>query len=355
MTNGSTAVSRGPYGQTLDGTDVEIFTLTGPLIRVKIISYGARVTSIETPDAAGERSNVVLGYADLDGYLHDKSYFGALVGRLANRLARGTFTLNGKSFQVPVNNGGNVLHGGKISFAQRVWTAEIIPGGVAMTLHSPDGEMGFPGNLTVACRYTLEAMALRIEIEATSDADTVVNLTNHAYFNLSGEGNGTVIHQEATIHADAIVPVNADQIPTGDFQDVAGTPFDFRSPQRIGARIDTPGNEQLAGAGGYDHTYVLQGEAGTLREAAKVFDPLSQRVLTVETTQPGVQFYTGNSLTGGTIGSNGKIIERRGGLCLETQHFPDSPNQPTFPSTVLKAGETFRETTIYRFSVRSQS
>ena len=252
---------------------------------------------------------------------------------------------------MPVNNGVNALHGGTTSFAQKLWTAHEIADGVEMTLVSPDGDMGFPGTLTVHCRYTLEGSALHLDIKATTDKATVLNLTNHSYFNLSGEGNGTILHDTVQIDADQYVPVDATQIPTGTLAPVAGTPFDFRTPHVVGDRIDTPGNEQLKTGGGYDHTWVLNGKPGTLREAAKVVDPQSGRTLTVSTTQPGVHFYSGNSLTGKDVGSNGKVIANRGGLALETQRFPDSPNHPAFPTVLLKPGQTFHETTVFAFGV----
>jgi aldose 1-epimerase len=234
-----------------------------------------------------------------------------------------------------------------------VWTAHEVPNGVAMILVSPDGDMGYPGALTVTATYTVDGSSFHVDIKATTDKETVLNLTNHSYFNLSGEGNGTVVHNEVQIDANQYVPVNDTQIPIGEFAPVEGTPFDFRAPHIVGQRIDTPGDHQLELGGGYDHTLVVRGVPGTLREAATVVDPHSGRTLTVETTQPGVHFYTGNSLPGTYAGSNGKVIERRGGLCLETQHFADSPNHPSFPSTSLKPGETFHETTVFTFGVNA--
>ncbi len=347
----SAEVRHASFGTTADGKPVEVYTLTSPKLEVKIITYGARVISIDAPDRNGKRDDVVLGYKDIAGYEGDTSYFGSVVGRFANRIAKGQFTLDGKQYQVPVNNGPNSLHGGTTSFAQRVWMGKAIPDGVEMTLVSPDGQMGYPGTLTVHCRYTLQGSSLKLDITATTDADTVVNLTNHSYFNLSGEGNGTILHDRLTINADRYVPVDKTLIPTGELTPVAGTPFDFRTPHVIGDRIHTAGDQQLAFGEGYDHTWVLNGTPGTLREAAKVVDPLTGRTLTISTTQPGVQFYTGNQLTGTFAGSNGKIIERNGALCLETHHFPDSPNQPSFPSTELKPGQQFHETTVFTFGI----
>lgn len=344
-------VTKASFGSTKDGKPVEVYTLKDADVEVKVITYGARVISIETPDRTGKRDDIVLGYKDIAGYEGDKSYFGSIVGRFANRLAKGQFKLNGKSYSVPVNNGPNSLHGGTTSYAQRVWTGKAVPNGVELTLVSPDGEMGYPGKLTVHCRYTLQGKSLKLDITASTDADTVVNLTNHSYFNLSGEGNGTVLHDRLTLNADKYVPVDKTLIPTGELKPVAGTPFDFRTPHVIGDRIDTAGDQQIAFGEGYDHTWVLRGPAGSLHEAAKVEDPQSGRTLTVSTTQPGVQFYTGNQLTGKLAGSNGKTIERRGALCLETHHFPDSPNHPSFPTTELKPGQTFHQTTVYTFGV----
>ena len=344
-------VRHASFGTTSDGKPVEVYTLTSSKLEVKIMTYGARILSLEAPDRSGKRDDIVLGYKDLAPYENDKTYFGSIVGRFANRLAGGKFTLDGKQYQVPKNDGPNSLHGGTVSFAQRVWTGKELPNGVEMTLVSPDGEMGFPGTLTVHARYVLQDDALRLDITASSDADTIVNLTNHSYFNLSGEGNGTILHDKLMINADRYLPVDKTLIPTGELKPVAGTPFDFRTPHVIGDRIDTKGDQQLAFGIGYDHTWVLNGTPGTLREAAKVEDPQTGRTLTITTTQPGVQFYTGNHLPGNFAGSNGKNIDYRGGLCLETHHFPDSPNQPSFPSTMLKKGGQFHETTVYTFGV----
>ncbi len=344
-------VRHASFGTTSDGKPVDVYTLTSPVLEVRIMTYGARILSIEAPDRNGKRDDIVLGYKDLASYEKDTTYFGSIVGRYANRLAGGTFTLDGKQYQVPLNDGPNALHGGTTSFAQRVWTGKEIPNGVEMSLISPDGEMGFPGTLTVHARYVLHGNALRLDITATSDADTVVNLTNHSYFNLSGEGNGTILHDRLTLPADRFVPVDKTLIPTGELKPVAGTPFDFRTPHVVGDRIDTQGDEQLAFGIGYDHSWVLNGAPGTLHEAAKVEDPQTGRTLTVATTQPAVQFYTGNHLPGNFAGSNGKNIDYRGGLCLETHHFPDSPNQPSFPTTELKKGQQFHETTVWTFGV----
>lgn len=344
-------VQKAAYGTAKTGEAVEMYTLRSASVQVQVITYGARITSIEAADRTGKRENIALGFSTLAGYEADTSYFGSLVGRYANRLAKGQFTIAGKVYQVPTNNGPNALHGGPLSFAQKVWTAHDVAGGVEMSLVSPAGEMGFPGTLTTHVRYTLQGASLHIDIRATTDAETVVNLTNHSYFNLSGEGNGTIVHDRIRLDSDEFVPADATQLPTGKLTPVAGTPFDFRTAHVIGDRIDTAGNEQLSGAGGYDHTWVVRGKAGTLREAAMAIDPHSGRTLTVATTQPGVQFYTGNSLKGSNVGPGGRSYVRRGGFCLETQHYPDSPNQPQFPSTLLKPGQTFHETTVFTFGV----
>jgi aldose 1-epimerase len=346
------AVSRAPFGALPDGTKVEVYTLASPEMEVRVTPYGARIVAIRVKDRAGKMGDVVLGHNSVAEYAiaEGNPHFGGVPGRYANRIAKGRFTLDGKAYQLPINNGENTLHGGTVGFDRHVWTAKENANGVEMTLVSPDGDQGFPGTMTAHVRYTVAGSALRIDYSATTDKATVVNLTNHAYFNLSGEGNASVVDEVVTIDADRYTPVDAGLIPTGELAAVAGTPLDFTKPRRIGDRIDAE-NAQLKVAGGYDHTWVLRGKAGELREAARVFDPASGRVLTVKTTEPGVQFYTGNHLTGALTGKSGAKYPRRSGLCLETQHFPDSPNHPEFPSTVLRPGETFRSTTEFVFSV----
>jgi aldose 1-epimerase len=345
-------VTKASFGTTKDGKSVELYTLKDADLEVKIMTFGARIQSVVTPDKNGQKADVVLGHPDIAGYEADKStYFGAVVGRYGNRIAKGQFTIAGKSYQVPVNNNGQSLHGGTDGFDQRVWTAKVIPNGVEMTLVSPDGDQGYPGTLTAHVRYTLQGHDLHLDYSATTDKPTVTNLTNHSYFNLAGEGNGTILNQQITINADRYTPVDSVLIPTGNLPAVAGTPFDFRTPHAIGERIDAT-NDQLKIAGGYDHNWVLNGANGTLKVAAKVVDPTSGRTLTVSTTQPGVQFYTGNFLVDGAItGTSGKKYARRGAFCLETQHFPDSPNHPAFPTTLLKPGETLHTTTVFSFGV----
>ena len=344
-------VTKASFGTAKDGKPVEIYTLTDADIEVKVITYGARIQSIMAPDRTGKRADIVLGFSDITGYEGDNPYFGAVVGRYGNRLAKGEFKIDGHDYHVPINNNGQSLHGGLIGFDKLVWTAKPVPNGVEMTLVSPDGDQGYPGKLTAHVRYTLHGHNLRLDYSATTDKPTVTNLTNHSYFNLAGEGNGTILQQTVMLNADRYTPVNASLIPTGELTPVAGTPLDFRTPHIVGDRINAE-NEQLKIAGGSDHNWVLNGANGTMKVAAKAVDPASGRSLTVSTTQPGVQFYTGNFLVDGAItGASGKPYLRRGAFCFETQHFPDSPNQPAFPTTLLKPGETLHTTTVFAFGV----
>jgi aldose 1-epimerase len=345
-------VSKQPAG-TADGKPVDLYTLQDGKITVRILTYGGIVTSIETPDSKGTSANIVQGFDSLDGYVQtgNKPYMGAIIGRYANRLAGGTFKLNGKTYNVPKNDGNNALHGGKIGFNKKVWTAKEINDGVELTYVSPNGEEGFPGALTTTVRYTLVGNELRIEYSATTDADTVLNLTNHSYFNLKGQGDGDILGQEMKIYAKRYTPVDANLIPTGELAPVAGTPFDFLKSTVIGSRIDAD-NEQLKLAHGYDQNWVLDNDGKKVGLAAEAYDPSSGRVLEVLTDQPGIQFYTGNFLDGTVTGTGGKVYKRRYAFCLETQHYPDSPNHPKFPTTELKPGETFHSVTIYRFSAR---
>ena len=349
------AVTKAAFGTAPDGRAVDIYTLKSDVMEARIMTYGARIVSIDTPDRDGKKADVVLGYNSLDGYVTGpNSYFGAIVGRYGNRIAHGSFKLDGKTYQIPKNDHGiNTLHGGNIGFDKLVWQGREIPDGVEMTLVSRDGDQGFPGTLTAHVRYTLHHNALRIDYSASTDKDTVVNLTNHSYFNLSGEGNGTILHDEITIPADKYTPIDAGLIPTGELAPVEGTPFDFRKPHVIGARIND-NNEQLKLAGGYDFNWVLRGPNGETKTAARVYDPASGRVLTVTTTEPGVQFYTGNFLDGAAIGRSGKPYVKHGALCLETQHFPDSPNHPAFPGTELKPGVARHSTTTFTFTTHAK-
>jgi aldose 1-epimerase len=343
-------VQAADWGTTDDGKTVTLYTLSDSDLTVKLTNFGAHVVAIEAPDRKGVRADVVLGYKDFAGYQHEnKTYFGAIVGRYGNRIAKGAFTLDGQTYQVPTNNNGNALHGGTVGFDRKLWDAKQLSNGVEFTLVSPDGDMGFPGTLTAHVTYTLEGRSLKIEYSATTTKPTVVNLTNHSYFNLGGEGSGTILGELLMINADRYTPIDAGLIPTGKLPSVAGTPFDFRKPTAIGARIGVE-NEQLKLAGGYDHNFVLNGGPG-LHLAAKVEDPKSGRTLTVTTTQPGVQFYSGNFLDGTLTGASGVKYEQHAGFCLETQHFPDSPNHPAFPSTELKPGQTMHSTTVFTFGV----
>lgn len=335
---------------TPDGNAVEIYTLKSDAVEVRILTYGARIDSIKTADRDGKIADIALGHDDLAGYIADKdTYCGAIVGRFGNRIAKGKFLLDGHEYTLPVNNGVNSLHGGLVGFDSLVWGAKEVPGGVELTLVSKDGDEGYPGTLTVQARYTLQHESLRIDYTATTDKATVTNLTNHVYFNLSGEG--TILGEEIMLNADKFVPLDPTQIPLGDLAPVEGTPMDFRTSTAIGKRINEP-VEQLTLGGGYDHTWVVKGSAGAENFAAKVHDPKTGRVLTVTTTEPGIQFYTGNSIPPGLKGKNGAVYQRNSGFCLETQHYPDSPNQPQFPTTVLRPGETLRSATTFTFSVQ---
>jgi aldose 1-epimerase len=344
-----------PFGETAGGTAVELFTLRNRQgVEVKITNYGGIVTSFIAPDGNGKMGDVVLGYDNLAGYLHSSPYFGALIGRCANRIAKGKFTLDRQEHSLAINNGPNALHGGIKGFDKVVWTPKVVrtPDGAALELTylSKDGEEGYPGNLCVKAVYTLmEDSGLRLEYTATSDKPTIVNLSQHSYFNLAGKGD--VLGHEVMIKADAFTPIDNTLIPTGELRPVEGTPFDFRQPMRIGARINND-DEQLKFGKGYDHNWVLAKPKGKLDLAASVYDPVSGRVLEVFTSEPGMQFYTGNFLNGSITGKGGWTYQFRNGFCLEPQHFPDSPNHPEFPSTVLRPGEEYHHTIIYRVGVR---
>ncbi len=324
-------------------------------MEVAITNFGAIVVALKAPGRGGQFADVVLGFDSLDGYLKEHPYFGAIIGRYGNRIAKGRFKLNGVEYKLATNNGENHLHGGIKGFDKVVWAARDVstPQAPALELRytSKDGEEGYPGNLDVTVIYTLtEGNELRIDYSATTDKDTVVNLTNHSYFNLAGEGNGDILGHEMMINADAFTPVDAGLIPTGELKKVEGTPFDFRKPAAIGARINAD-DPQIRYGKGYDHNFVLNRKGGGLELAARVAEPKSGRVMEVLTTEPGIQFYSGNFLDGSVKGKGGKAYQHRYGFCLETQHFPDSPNKPNFPSTVLKPGGKYQTTTVYRFSV----
>jgi len=346
------------FGTTEDGKAVELYLLTNANgMAAAIANYGGALVSLKVPDRAGRLADVVLGYDNLDGYIKDKAFLGVLVGRYANRIAHGKFTLNGTTYTVSKNDGENSLHGGAKGFGKRVWTAKDVSGAAGEALElsyvSKDGEEGYPGALSAKVVYTLtDRNELKIDYTATSDKDTVVNLTQHSYFNLAGQGNGDILGHQLLLQADRFTPVDQTLIPTGELLSVSGTPLDFTKATPIGARIDQD-HTQLKFGQGYDHNWVLKdGTAGGLSLAAEVYEPGSGRVLQVLTTQPGIQFYSGNFLDGSIRGKEGKVYNRRYGFCLETQHFPDSPNHPTFPSTVLKPGQQYRSTTVFKFSAR---
>jgi aldose 1-epimerase len=350
------SIEKATFGRA-DGRDIELYTLTNAHgVEVRIMTYGATIVSLKTPDRAGRLQNIVLGFESLAPYLAGVPYFGATVGRYANRIAGGRFALDGKTYQLTRNNGPNTLHGGARGFDKRIWTAEPQPGanevGLRLTYVSPAGEEGFPGELTAHVTYRLQSDdTLAIEYEARTTAATPVNLANHAYFNLSGDLHTPILGHELTIAAGRFTPVDATLIPTGELRPVTGTPFDFRMPQAIGSRIDAA-DEQLRLGHGYDHNWVLDGHDPTTPVLAAVLsDPASGRTLRIRTTQPGLQFYSGNFLDGKPSGS-GTVFAHRTGLCLETQHFPDSPNHPAFPGTILRPGDTYSEKTLLVFSAR---
>ena len=352
---GKSGVTRAPFGKLPDGTAVESFTLRNARgMEVRAITYGAIIVSLRVPDRAGKFDDVVLGHDDLAGYLAKPSYFGAVVGRYGNRIAKGRFTLDGKTYTLATNNGPNHLHGGVKGFDKVVWKGEpASAGGASVTFSytSRDGEEGYPGTLSARVTYTLtDKDELRFQYAATTDKATPVNLTQHSYFNLAGAGHDILGH-ELTIDADRFTPVDATLIPTGKLAPVSGTPFDFRKPTAIGARIGQD-DEQLRFGGGYDHNYVLNRTGDGLVHAVRLVDPSSGRTLDIQTTEPGVQFYSGNFLDGTVKGKGGVVYAHRSGLCLETQHFPDSPNQPAFPSTIVRPGKEYRSETVLTFGVR---
>jgi aldose 1-epimerase len=348
----ATKSTQSEFGKMPDGTAIQIFTLTNQDgVQAKITNYGGIVVSLTVPDRKGAMADVVLGFDSLAGYLANAGpFFGALIGRYGNRIGHARFSLDGVEYQLDKNNGANSLHGGARGFDKRVWTPRLLTdGGLALTYLSKDGEGGYPGNLTVTVTYHLtDANELKIDYAATTDKDTVVNLTNHAYFNLKGAGSGDVLGHQVTLNADRFTPVDSGLIPTGELRSVNSTPFDFRKATPIGARIEQ-NDEQLKLGQGYDHNWVLNKSGAALSLAARVEEPESGRVLEVYTTQPGIQFYTANFLDGSIKGKGGKAYGRRSAFCLETQHFPDSPNKKEFPSTVLKPGQKFVSTTVYRF------
>ncbi len=337
-----------PYGRLDDGTEILCFSLASAGLRARILTYGAVIAALETPDAQGDWANVVLGLDSLEGYVHRSPHFGAVPGRFANRIAHGRFTLDGVTYQLTCNDGPNTLHGGPTGFGHRAWTAVSSSAGhVALRYVSQDGEEGYPGTLTTTVTYTAKAGDLRIDYRAETDRPTVLNLTNHSYFNLAGEGSGDVMGHLLQIEADHFTPIDPTGIPTGEVRPVAGTPFDFRIPQPIGACI-READDQLQRARGYDHNWMLRPGPG-VHPAARLHHPGSGRTLQVLTDQPGVQAYSGNMLTGALAGPSRRIYRPGDAVCLETQHVPDSPNQPTFPSTVLRPHQVFTSSTVFRF------
>jgi aldose 1-epimerase len=349
--------ARSTFGTTRDGKAVEMFTLTNAAgIEIHAITYGGIITSLKTPDRSGQMADIVLGFDKLDGYVGNPPppFFGAIIGRYGNRIAKGQFTLDGKTYKLATNNGPNHLHGGNVGFDKVVWAAEPLrdANGIAFTRTSPDGEEGYPGNLRVRVTYTLtDRNELVVDYSATTDKPTPVNLTQHSYFNLGGDGSGDILGHQLTINADRYTPVNDALIPTGTLAPVQGTPFDFRKATPIGARINQD-DPQLKNGKGYDHNWVLSREGNGLQLAARVLEPKSGRTLEITTTEPGLQFYSGNFLDGTITGKGGHVYKHRSGLCLETQHFPDSPNQPSFPSTILQPGKEYRSRTVFTFGVQ---
>jgi aldose 1-epimerase len=357
---GKMSIKAEPFGRTADGQEVQIVTLTnGNGLAARITNYGGILVSMKTPDRKGKMGDIVLGFDNLDGYLKPHPCFGTIIGRYANRIGGARFTLDGKEYKLAANDGENTLHGGKKGFDKVVWKIEkaqakddpsaVLGAGRAelrMSYISKDGEEGYPGNLMCVVTYALTAdNKLEMKYEATTDKPTVVNLTNHAYWNLAGQGSGDVLGHELMINSDEYTAVGKGNIPTGEMKSVKGTPLDFARPQAVGLRIKETN-------GGYDNNYVLKGKVGKTRLAARVYEPTSGRVMEIETTEPGVQFYTSNGLDGTLKGKGGKVYNKYGALCLETQHYPDSPNKANFPSTVLRPGEKYETMTVHTFSTK---
>lgn len=350
------SVNEDRFGSLPDGTEVTVYTLENASGMVaKVLNLGGVMTELHAPDRNGEMGDVLLGYEDVDSYLHATYYFGALIGQYGNRIGGAAFELDGDTYELPQNDGDNTLHGGEKGFDKVIWDAAPVEGEAALklTYRSEHLEQGFPGNVDVTVIYSLtDENELKIEYEATTDRPTVVNLTQHNYYNLRGHGHGSILDHELTLFADHFTPVSDSLIPTGEMEPVEGTPMDFRQPRPIGSRIDAD-FEQLEYGAGYDHNWALNKDrAGELTQAARLYDPDSGREMEVWTTEPGIQFYSGNFLDSQFPGKDGAVYHFRYGLCLETQHFPDSPNQEDFPSTRLNPGETYRSTTIYRFSTQ---
>lgn len=353
---GKTMVSKEAYGKLPDGTPVDLYIMSDGLFEARVTNYGGYLVSLKVPDRTGKPEDVVLGFDDFEGYYNNTThkgtaFLGPIVGRYANRIAGGKFALGGREYSLVVNNGPNAIHGGPHGFHTVLWNGTLIPDGVELTYLSKDGEEGYPGNLSVAVRYTLSKGALTIDYSATTDKRTILNLTNHTYFNLHGNGRGDILDHYLTLHASLFTWADAYLVPTGGLKSVEGTPLDFRKSTRIGERIASD-YEPLRVAGGYDQNWVIDDGGNKLTDAAEVYEPISGRVLRVLTDQPGVQFYTGNFFDGTLKGKSGVVYQKRAGLCLETQHFPDSPHHPNFPTTELKPSERFHRVTVFRFSVR---
>ena len=342
------SIRKESFGQTADGEQIDLYTLTNTKgLRARIMNYGATLLSLEVPDKNGNLADITLGFDTLDEYINIRNFFGVTVGRYANRIGGAKFVLNGVEYKLAANNGKNHLHGGLKGFNKAVWNAEEkqTKDGLSVMLSyvSKDGEEGYPGNLSCTVTYTLtENNELKISYEAETDKTTVVNLTNHSFFNLAGQGNGDILGHEVMLNADKYTPVDEGLIPTGQIKEVKDSPMDFTKPMAIGSRIDKV-------TGGYDHNYVLNSGGGSLALAAMVYEPTSGRVMEIHTTEPGIQFYTGNFLDGSVTGKSGKVYQKHYGFCLETQHFPDSPNKPDFPSVVLQPGQKYSTVTVHKF------
>ena len=353
-------VSKTPFGSTSNGTAVDLFTLENPNgMQAKITNYGGILTQLHVPDKNGKLGDVVLGYDKLSSYIKASPYFGCITGRYANRIAKGQFKIGETTYKLATNNGENHLHGGDVGFDKKVWTAKEVKGfgraGIELTYLSKDGEEGYPGNLASKVTYWLTVKnELEIEYEARTDKATPINLTHHSYFNLAGEGSGNILGHEVEIFANTFVPTDAGNIPLGELKKVTGTPFDFLTPHKIGERIEEK-NQQLEFGKGYDHNWVINDRHKTINSinlAARVTEPKTGRVMEVLTDQPGIQFYTGNFLDGSNIGKGNKVYNHRNAFCLETQVHPDSPNQPNYPNSILKPGETYRHFCVYRFKTK---
>ncbi|MCP4848714.1 MAG: galactose mutarotase [Verrucomicrobiaceae bacterium] len=350
-------ITKAPFGKTSDGQAVDIYTLSNPGgMEAKITNYGGIVTQLHVPDNKGKPGDVVLGYDKLASYIEASPYFGCITGRYANRIAKGRFTIEGTEYKLATNNGDNHLHGGDVGLDKKVWTVKEVQGvgraGIELSYTSPDGEEGYPGNLNCKVTYWLTVQnELEIQYEATTDKATHINLTHHSYFNLAGAGSGDILNHEVEILADKFVPTDAGNIPLGDLASVKGTPFDFLTPHTVGERIGQE-DQQLKVGKGYDHNWVINPTGKGLELAARVTEKNSGRVMEVLTDQPGIQFYTGNFLDGSNVGKGGKIYKHRNAFCLETQKFPDSPNNPSYPSSLLEPGQTYRHMCVYRFTTK---